>query len=180
MSGRRRVWLSRDLWSVEIGGSNPSVQTIITGVIMKAVIFDLDGTLCDITHRLHHIQNGKRDYDQFFKDCSKDTPKPMVIKLMQDFVSLGYAVLICSGRSDVVREETAEWLDKYGAKYHHQLLMRKEGDHTPDDKLKSEMLDLIYDMGYEVQYVVEDRQRVVDMWRSRGLTTLQIDQWEED
>lgn len=33
---------------------------------MKTVIFDLDGALCDISHRLHHIKNGNKNWDAFF------------------------------------------------------------------------------------------------------------------
>ena len=33
---------------------------------MKAFIFDIDGTLADASHRLHHIQNGNKDWDAFF------------------------------------------------------------------------------------------------------------------
>jgi phosphoglycolate phosphatase-like HAD superfamily hydrolase len=46
---------------------------------MKTVIFDLDGTLCDISHRLHFIENGNKDWDGFYAACPDDVPKPAMI-----------------------------------------------------------------------------------------------------
>jgi phosphoglycolate phosphatase-like HAD superfamily hydrolase len=43
---------------------------------MKTVIFDLDGTLADLTHRLHYVKNGNRNWDKFFEECDKDLPIP--------------------------------------------------------------------------------------------------------
>lgn len=48
---------------------------------MKTVIFDLDGTLCDITHRLHFIEGDNKDWDGFYKACPADIPKPAIIEL---------------------------------------------------------------------------------------------------
>lgn len=40
-------------------------------VDMKSVyVFDIDGTLADLTHRLHHIQKQPKDWDAFFDACA--------------------------------------------------------------------------------------------------------------
>ncbi len=51
--------------------------------------------------------------------------------------------------------------------------MRPEKDYRDDGTIKAELLDKILADGWEPWLVVEDRQRVVDMWRARGLTCLQ-------
>ena len=48
---------------------------------MSKVIFDLDGTLADIDHRLHFIQNGNKQWDEFYAACPNDGPKPAIIEL---------------------------------------------------------------------------------------------------
>ena len=40
----------------------------------KAVIFDIDGTLADCSHRLHHVTGDKRDWNKFFAEMSEDPP----------------------------------------------------------------------------------------------------------
>ena len=58
--------------------------------------------------------------------------------------------------------------------------MRPSGDYTPDDTLKQNMLSsFLRDKDFKVQFIVDDRQRVVDMWRKEGYNVLQCEAWEE-
>ncbi len=145
---------------------------------MKAVIFDLDGTLANIDHRLHHVKNGNKNYDAFFEECDKDLPKQNIIDLLNTLNAHGYAIIICSGRSDIAFEKTKNWLQQHKIVF-DLLFMRKADDHRSDVIIKSEMLELVLNAGYEIEFVVDDRQSVVDMWRARGLTCLQCEAWSE-
>jgi hypothetical protein len=42
------------------------------------VIVDIDGTLADLSHRLHHVRNGGHNWDEFFAGVSggKKLPNP--------------------------------------------------------------------------------------------------------
>lgn len=148
------------------------------GRLMNTVLFDLDGTLCDLTHRLHHIKNGADNWDAFFDACHLDTPILPVIALAKLIWGAGYRLVIVSGRSDVVRGKTEFWLRDHGVRY-NSLIMRKDGDFRADDVVKSEILDTLLAGGAEILFAVDDRQRVVDMWRKRGVTCLQAAAWEE-
>lgn len=144
----------------------------------RTALFDIDGTLADATHRLHHIQNGSHDWDAFFAECVNDP----VIEPIRDLAILvarqGLKIILVSGRSDRVREETKEWLARGGVPY-SALLMRKDGDYRADTVVKSEFLDTILADGHEIAFVVDDRPSVVAMWRERGLTCLQCRDWVE-
>ena len=145
---------------------------------MKTVIFDLDGTLCDISHRLPLIKQAKADWPAFFDACDKDAPKPEIISLFQALSDAGNKMIIVSGRSDRTLFKTDQWLSYHGIKP-HEIIMRKDGDYTPDDILKKSWLDkrLLGDKE-NILFCVDDRQRVVDMWRNEGLTCLQVAAWE--
>jgi hypothetical protein len=52
--------------------------------------------------------------------------------------------------------------------------MRKLGDRRDDDIVKFELLEQIYEMGYEPVLVFDDRDRVVKMWRAAGLRCFQV------
>lgn len=134
-------------------------------------VFDLDGTLCDITHRLPFIKREKPDWDGFFAACDKDTAKWDVIGLLMAAYGGRDEVVIVSGRSDVVMGKTKAWLKKHGINYDH-LIMREEGNHEPDFKFKERILTKTLGVK-NVRYVVDDRQQVVDMWRRNGVTCLQ-------
>jgi hypothetical protein len=53
----------------------------------------------------------------------------------------------------------------------HDLLLRKDNDRRADGVVKREMLAAIDKS--RILFVVEDRSRVVEMWRSEGLVCLQ-------
>lgn len=144
------------------------------------VIFDLDGTLADINHRLHFVQDGNKDWDGFYKACIHDTPKTPIVELALMCDDAGHEIIISSGRSENVRTETEKWLAQHGIVY-AQLLMRPDACFVPDQALKKAWLDqgLLGDLN-DILFVVEDRDRMVKMWRDQGLTCLQVEQWVEE
>lgn len=145
----------------------------------KAVIFDIDGTLADLSHRLHHIKRQPINWDAFFAECGNDTPIQPIHDLARLVVAQGYKLILVSGRTDKVREQTEAWLASHDVP-HQELHMRKEGDYRQDTIVKSEILDKLLAAGNEIAFVVDDRPSVVAMWRSRGLTCLQCRDWQED
>jgi predicted kinase len=144
----------------------------------KSVIFDIDGTLADATHRLHHIQNGSRNWDAFFAECGHDPLIEPIRDLAQIFDCQNYKIILVSGRSDKVRGITENWLNANSVPC-HELHMRKDGDFRADHIVKAEILDALLDAGNRIAFVIDDRPSVVAMWRERGLTCLQCRDWEE-
>lgn len=168
-------------------------------------IFDLDGTLALIDHRRELIQyrdcfychgcgetpgvpeckecNGtgrlKPDWPAFFRACVDDEPNWPVISTMMTLIRAGADVRIWSGRSSAVMNETIEWLQRYVSDDvdldELQLVMRREGDFTPDEELKSGWLAAMteYDRRRLVA-VFDDRDKVVSMWRARGVACFQV------
>ena len=145
----------------------------------KTVIFDLDGTLADIDIRRDKSlkPNGKLNWDIFAASDSImnwDKPNLPVIKMAQLFSQQGFKIVILSGRSDKMFDRTVEWLEWNDVPF-DKLVMRdsKTNHFTPDDVLKKDMLDKHVDIN-DVFLVVDDRDRVVKLWRSLGLTTFQV------
>jgi len=167
----------------------------------NTVIFDLDGTLAIIDKR--RIKAGspsgktpspsKMDWDVFFDPdnvLKLDDPNPPVIKLAQMFKADGFKVVIFSGRNDRSFDTTKQWLKKFNVPF-DLLVMRPDkfkdkswpiadGNPAtpdmrfmPDEILKKKMLDTFVDIN-DVFVVVDDRQKVVDMWRDLGLNTWQV------
>jgi hypothetical protein len=143
---------------------------------VKTAIFDIDGTLADVSHRLHYIAGAKKDWHAFFAAAGEDRCYEPIRELLIA-LSSQYTIILVSGRPDTIRHVTEAWLATYAIPY-SQLLMRKDGDHRGEALVKSEMLDDILRRGYEIAFVVEDHPRAVEMWRRRGLTCLQCRDWE--
>lgn len=149
---------------------------------MKApdvIVVDLDGTLCDVEHRRHLVKGPRRDYERFHALCVEDPPNKWCVKLIETFQNAGFTIRIVSGRPTSVDKETREWLRCAlpSMKNVTVELLRVPGDHTPDVELKRAWLRA--QERERILMAVDDRRRVVDMWREEGVTCLQCDDWEE-
>lgn len=144
---------------------------------MKSIIIDLDGTLANVDHRTHFVRQDSPQWDEFYSACDKDIPNPWCVILMNSFVSKGFPVLIVSARRDTEKVKTLKWLSDYGIPYDQLVMLRKGNENTADTVLKKRWLD-----GFgrdNIIFVVDDRQKVVDMWREEGVVCLQCYSWPE-
>jgi hypothetical protein len=136
------------------------------------IAFDLDGTLCNIEHRLQFIHSKPSNWPAFFRACVDDKPISQMIRVAEAMWNAGHTIEIWSGRSDVVREQTEGCLKAWGVKY-HTLRMRKDGDYRADNIVKGEWYDGLRDHERPV-LAFDDRQQVVDMWRSKDVLCAQV------
>jgi hypothetical protein len=134
---------------------------------------DLDGTLCNVSHRRQYVATKPRNWDAWNKGLVNDEPNPAVYGLIQS-LTYYYPLIFVSGRSDDYRKQTEEWLEKYNISYTN-LLMRKFADHRDDAIVKGEIADEI-EKDYNILGVFDDRQRVVDMWINRGIFVFDVGQ----
>ena len=140
---------------------------------MKIALFDLDGTLSDPSHREHLVRCEKPDWEEFFRQAKFDPPNQKIVNLCNTLYS-HYEIMIVTGRPDSIRKETQEWLKINQVKY-DGLTMRQEGNHKPDSEIKKDVLDSLIEVyGKDaIEFAIEDRQSVVDMWRENGIVCLQ-------
>lgn len=149
-------------------------------------IFDLDGTLANIEHRLHYIEPTlaakvndlvRPNWPAFFAACDRDEPIHEIIEIMLALHSVGVEIWIVSGRSDAVIIQTRDWLRRH-AFVPDKLLLRPSDNHESDEKLKENWIKDGTIKVDQVMCVFEDRKRVVDMWRRNGLRVLQVAEGE--
>jgi predicted kinase len=130
---------------------------------LKAILVDIDGTIAEMGDR--------SPYD--WNNVGKDEPIREVLKVVQWAAEAGYQVILMSGRDGVCRPQTAKWLDLNGI-WFDRLFMRAEGDQRRDSIVKRELFDAHIRDEYDILFVLDDRQQVVDMWRGLGLRCLQV------
>jgi uncharacterized HAD superfamily protein len=143
---------------------------------MKAIIVDIDGTLADITHRAHFVNNanGKKDWGSFNRTAHRDALKTDVAKAVDLYYAAGIPVILVTGRFQAMSDATTKWLHKHNVRY-SALFMRPDGDYRSDHIIKEEIyLQQIKARGFEVIGAFDDRDRVVEMWRKLGLTCFQV------
>jgi hypothetical protein len=141
-------------------------------------IVDIDGTLFDISHRLHFINGEHKDWTSFYKACVDDKPIFEVISVIRALSSAGHTIVYSTGRPTSIYAETVATLSKYRLPQVQRMYMRPDGDHREDFVVKSELLDNIIQAygqglaGYGGAF--EDRQQVVRLYRDRGLKVFQV------
>lgn len=140
---------------------------------MKTIIFDLDGTLADCSHRLPLIYNEPKQWDKFHAECINDKPIDSVFCIL-DEMTQNYDIVFLTTRPDTSKDLTIDWLWKQSYLItEEQLLMRKSGDRRPDDIVKLEILEREGLTPDKVLFIVEDRNRVVKAMREKGYKVLQ-------
>jgi hypothetical protein len=144
------------------------------------VVVDLDGTLADVGHRRRFIAGPRKDWKRFHEACKDDPPVEWCVRLVKALRAAGYAIELVSGRSQAVEKQTREWLERVfegDVSRMNLVLLRPHGSMTKDTELKREWLRAFGK--HRVLFAVDDRKRVVDMWRQEGVVCLQCDDWEE-
>jgi hypothetical protein len=117
------------------------------------VIFDLDGTLCNLDQLRHLVRpedfpeatdkvDGvpKPNWDKFFEESINDLPRKDIIQKMHDAKAAGQDVIIVSACPEDYRELRTAWLKKHGAIW-DRFIMRRHRDYRQDDIVKQEILD---------------------------------------
>jgi hydroxymethylpyrimidine pyrophosphatase-like HAD family hydrolase len=146
------------------------------------VVFDLDGTLANIEHRLGYVRSKPKNWPAFDAGIPNDDVNPHVAEVFYSLQRSGNEIIFASGRSEKTRDATVKWLqDNHFWDYRSKLYMRKADDYRSDDIIKREILDdIIADYGQKPDMVFDDRPRVVKMWRDNGIFVFDVYQGEED
>ena len=139
---------------------------------MKAVIFDVDGTLANVDHRRHFVEGKKKNFDAFYDAMNGDTVREEIRDLCNLHFENGYYVIICTGRPELYAGVTERWLNYSGICFDELMCRPDSRRNEPDYIVKQDMLNDILKT-HEVILAVDDRQQVVDMWRRNGITCLQ-------
>lgn len=122
---------------------------------LPAIICDIDGTLA-----LRTSDRSPFDWMRV-KEDGLNIPVASVVSSMKHAAA---KVILFSGRDSICRKLTEEWLEEYAIEY-DELFMRKHLDNRKDTLVKSEMFQNNIKDKYDVFFVLDDRDRVVDMWR---------------
>lgn len=132
----------------------------------SAIICDLDGTLA--------LHNGRSPYD--VEKCDTDVPNSPVRLILNSisFAGSDKKVIFVTGREDKFREKTIIWIARHTGRTEDLLLMRPTGDMREDSIVKKEIYNREIQGKYNVRFVLDDRNRVVNMWRRIGLTCFQV------
>ena len=137
------------------------------------VIFDVDGTLMNISHRRKFVEMKPKDWKAFREQTVNDTPNLDVFAVAKSLHQAGHNIIIASGRNKSQRAITLKQLMSEGLVF-RAIYLRSDSDYRPDTEVKAQMLDKMKAEGWNPELVFDDRTSVVDMWRKKGLRAVQV------
>ena len=129
-----------------------------------AIMCDVDGTVAKMVNR------GPYDWDKVDEDIVNEP----VAEVIRQFYNDGVAILILTARDGVAKGKTEKWLKDNDIPY-DELFIKPKYDSRKDSINKREIFDNHIRGKYNVLFVMDDRDQVVQLWRELGLTCFQVD-----
>lgn len=146
----------------------------------KAVIFDLDGALCDTSSIVHHVDKTHKDFTKknlraFHTESMDCPPNTFLASEWERYKAEGINCIVMTGRSEKWRTQTAWWLTRNGFKP-DQHLHRVDGDKRPAYVVKEELLHALQ-VHYEIVYAYDDDPRIAAMYERNSIPHHLVPGW---
>lgn len=131
------------------------------------VIVDLDGTLA--------IHDGRSIFD--YMRCGEDhvnVPLRDLLVFLKSSRTHSIDIIVVSGRSDECLKITEKWLSDAGVPWDEMYLKPAKENHRKDVDFKAEIYEKRIKDKFTVLATFDDRDRMVDFWRSLNIPTYQV------
>jgi FMN phosphatase YigB (HAD superfamily) len=144
----------------------------------RAVIFDVDGTLADITGARHYLTDDvrRKNFQKFHAAASFLPPVWTVLDCALALQHLGVPLIVVTARREQWRYRTSTWLRKYGVTPEH-LMMRPDRDDRRDVEVKRDILARIRTR-YEPVLAFDDNPSITALWVEEGIPCVLVPGWD--
>lgn len=155
-------------------------HTLRTPFARKAVLVDVDGTLCDVSGVRHYVQSDPkhRNFDKFHRASALCPAIPSTVAWVREHHTAGATVIVVTSRKQHYEHLTRVWLRKWDVPY-DRLLLRNNHDERRDDLVKADLLAKIRAEGYEVIAAIDDNPSIIALWESEGIPVTIVPGWTD-
>ena len=133
----------------------------------RAVIVDMDGTLCDVG-AVVHLQAEPDGFTAFHHACADCPPHRAVVEWCVEHHGRGHAILVVTGRDDWSRELTEQWLSEHLPIPIAGLHMRGDGDYRSNVAIKREIHSQLAQI-FDIRAAIDDDPEIVGLWQEVGI-----------
>lgn len=141
------------------------------------IIFDIDGTLADVSKRVKYLQGEKKDRNKFYDDVKDDE----VIKPIADLLcAVGnsyhpFFQMVCvTARPERTWYDTVRWLKEKAGFEPYRIFMRNDDDDRPEAEVKRDLVEFLRREGYPIVLAIANRDEIVKMYRNMGIPCCQV------
>lgn len=140
----------------------------------RAVIFDVDGTLCDVSSIRYLLDGKDRNFHRFHVESTGCPTNPHVAALTHA-LKPDVARVVVTARSTRYYQHTIWWMMLNNVRF-DTIYMRQDGDFRKDAIVKQEILNQINEH-YDVKFAIDDNPNVIEVWKRNGIPTAVIPGW---
>lgn len=140
---------------------------------VSIAVFDIDGVVADVRHRLHHLERRPKDWSAFFAEAAGDASLAEGIDRVLAAVE-DHEIVWLTGRPNSLRAVTRDWLADRGLPV-TELIMRGHHDFRPAPVLKLAELTTLRDSGRQVELFVDDDAKVIAVAEQAGFPAVLAD-----
>ena len=141
----------------------------------RAVIVDMDGTLCDVS-AVVHLQAEPDGFTAFHHACAECPPHRAVVEWCVAHHGRGHAILVVTGRDDWSRELTEQWLSEHLPIPIAGLHMRGDGDYRSNVAIKREIHSQLAQK-FDIRAAIDDDPEIVGLWQEVGIPVTMVLDW---
>lgn len=148
----------------------------------RTIVFDMDGTLVDVSSIRHHIQGGpengyRKDFNAFHDGAVGCPEISWVVDAAHNAARMGFRIIQVTARSERFRASTGWWLAEHFVPS-DGLYMRPDNDHRPDHEVKREIIDRLLTR-YDIQKAYDDNPSIIALWQEYGIPCTVVPGWVE-
>jgi hypothetical protein len=140
------------------------------GAPSTVAVFDIDGVVADVRHRLHHLDR-HRSWGAFFAAADRDGLLPEGARLVADLAGQ-HEIVWLTGRPEWLRDVTSTWLAENGLP-RGELFLRPPGDYRPAPLYKLDVLRRL--SSRRIAAFVDDDDEVVNAALQAGIPAVLAD-----
>lgn len=145
-----------------------------------AVIFDIDGTLCDVSPLRYLVARSlkNRNFDEFHRRSIDMMPIEWVAQESRNIAASNVEIIMVTARQEQYRSLTSYWLAMHDIPS-DELWMRPANDYRPDYEIKKEILRKL-EQKYNVLHAYDDNPAIIKLWAEEKIPYTTVPGWSDE
>lgn len=138
----------------------------------KAVLFDFDGTFCNVQPILHLLDHSDPHLTNFHEATVTTSENKKVFKMLEQTEEAGITSVLVSVRGEMWRDLTTGWLGERGYTPEH-FHMRRDDDTRPHAEIKREIIRALKE---EFDFIagIDDDPRNTKMFEEEEIASILV------
>ena len=141
------------------------------------IIFDIDGTVANVSKRVKHLQGEVRDWEKFyegFKDDEVIRPIADLLRAVDRSYQPFFQLVCVTARPERTWDATLRWFEEKVGDEPYKLFMRNDDDDRPEVEVKRSWIEFLRRERYNIVLAFANREEIVKMYLDMGIPCCRV------